>query len=52
MKRMPYTSEQFRTLTADHGIDASMSRSGNVWDNAGMENFFSSMEAERIDRTI
>src|SRR5947209_8611234 len=28
-----YTSEQFRTLMADHGIDCSMSRSGNVWDN-------------------
>jgi putative transposase len=27
-----YTSEQFRTLMADHGIDCSMSRSGNVWD--------------------
>ena len=25
-----YTSEQFRTLMADHGIDCSMSRSGNV----------------------
>jgi putative transposase len=27
-----YTTEQFRTLMADHGIDCSMSRSGNVWD--------------------
>ena len=25
-----------------HGIDCSMSRSGNVWDNAAMESFFSS----------
>jgi putative transposase len=31
-----YTSEQFR-LMADHGVICSMSRSGNVWDNAAME---------------
>ena len=27
---------------ADHGVVCSMSRSGNVWDNAAMESFFSS----------
>ena len=47
-----YTSEQFRTLMADHGIDCSMSRSGNVWDNAAMESFFSSMKTERIGRKV
>ena len=26
---------------ADHGVVCSMSRSGNVWDNAAMESFFS-----------
>lgn len=36
-----YTSEQFQRLMADHGITCSMSRSGNVWDNAAMESFFS-----------
>jgi putative transposase len=36
-----YTSEQFRRLMADHGITSSMSRSGNDWDNAAMESFFS-----------
>ncbi|MET4315494.1 transposase InsO family protein [Bradyrhizobium sp. RT4b] len=36
-----YTSEQFQRLRADHGIVCSMSRSGNVWDNAAMESFFS-----------
>ncbi len=30
-----------RRLMADHGITCSMSRSGNVWDNAAMESFFS-----------
>jgi transposase InsO family protein len=32
-----YTSEQFQRLMADHGAICSMSRSGNVWDNAAME---------------
>jgi putative transposase len=28
-----------------------MSRSGNVWDNAVMESFFSSLKTERVSRT-
>ena len=47
-----YTSEQFQKLMADNGIDCSMSRSGNVWDNAAMESFFSSLKTERIGRTV
>src|SRR5438034_7429737 len=35
---------------ADNGIDCSMSRSGNVWDNAAMESFFSSLKTERTAR--
>src|ERR1700720_816410 len=35
---------------ADHGVVCSMSRSGNVWDNAAMESFFSSLKTERIGR--
>jgi putative transposase len=35
-----YTSEQFQRLMTDHGVVCSMSRSGNVWDNAAMESFF------------
>ena len=27
-----------------------MSRSGNVWDNAAMESFFSSLKIERVKR--
>jgi len=45
-----YTSEQFQKLMADHGVICSMSRSGNVWDNAAMESFFSSLKTERIGR--
>ncbi len=35
---------------ADNGVTCSMSRSGNVWDNAAMKSFFSSMKTERIGR--
>ncbi len=45
-----YTSEQFSTLMADNGVTCSMSRSGNVWDNAAMESFFSSLKTERTAR--
>ena len=42
-----YTSEPFQRLMADHGIPCSRSRSGNVWDNAAMESFFSSLKTDR-----
>jgi putative transposase len=45
-----YSSEQFQQLMADHGVVCSMSRSGNVWDNAAMESFFSSLKTERTAR--
>ena len=47
-----YTSEQFQRLMVDSGIVCSMSRSGNVWDNAAMESFFSSLKTERTARKI
>ena len=45
-----YTSEQFQRLVADHGVTCSMTRSGNCWDNAAMESFFSSLKTERTAR--
>ena len=42
-----YTSELFQRLLADHAVTCSMSRAGNVWDNAVMESFFSSLKTER-----
>ncbi len=45
-----YTSEQFQRLLVDNGVTCSMSRSGNVWDNAAMESFFSSLKTERTAR--
>jgi putative transposase len=47
-----YTSDQFQRLMADHGVTCSMSRSGNVWDNAAMESFFSSLKTERTARKV
>jgi putative transposase len=47
-----YSSEQFQRLMVDNGVDCSMSRSGNVWDNAAMESFFSSLKTERIGRKV
>jgi putative transposase len=47
-----YTSEQLQRLMADHGVVCSMSRSGNVWDNAAMESFFSSLKTERTARRM
>nr|WP_145736992.1 IS3 family transposase [Nitrospirillum amazonense] len=47
-----YTSQQFQRLLTDNGITCSMSRAGNVWDNAAMESFFSSLKAERVARAV
>ncbi len=47
-----YSSETFQKLIADNGGTCSMSRSGNVWDNAVMESFFSSLKTERIARKV
>lgn len=43
-----YTSEQFQRLMADNGVTCSMSRSGNVWDNAAMELLL--IDEDRTDR--
>jgi putative transposase len=47
-----YSSEQFQRLMAENGVVCSMSRSGNVWDNAAMESFFSSLKTERTARKL
>ena len=36
----------------NNSIGCSMSRSGNVWDNAAMESFFSSLKTERTANKI
>jgi putative transposase len=45
-----YTSEEFQRLLDGLGVTCSMSRSGNCWDNAVMESFFSTMKTERCHR--
>jgi len=43
-----YANELYQQLLADNGIQCSMSRTGNVWDNSAMESFFSSLKIERV----
>ena len=42
-----YTRAPFQRLLADHGVTGSMSRAGNVWDNAVLESFCSSLKTAR-----
>ena len=51
-KSTQYTSEQFRQLMANNGVTCMMIRSGNVWDNAPMESFFSTLKTERLLKSI
>ena len=41
-----YTSEDYRDVLAKCGIECSMSRRGNCYDNAAMESWFSTFKAE------
>ncbi len=43
-----YTSHGYAQLTQHYAITASMSRLGNCWDNAPMENFFSHLKEEAL----
>ena len=45
-----YASGDYQKLLAEHGIDCSMSRKGDCWDNAVAESFFSTLKAERVHR--
>jgi len=44
-----YASDDFQRLLAAHGMQASMSKKGDCWDNAVAESFFSTLELELID---
>ena len=41
-----YASADYRALLQAHGLQASMSRVGNPYDNAVMESFFSTLKIE------
>ena len=43
-----YRSNRYQAHLYDHGIQCSMSRKGNCWDNAVMESFFSRLKVELI----
>jgi len=43
-----YASERFRAFLAQHGIEQSMSRRGNCWDNAVVERFFRTLKHEWV----
>ncbi len=43
-----YTSHSYAALTQAYAITPSMSRPGNGWDNAPMENFFGHLKEEAL----
>ncbi len=45
-----YTSDSVRDELAKHGIQCSMSSSGNCYDNAVVESFFGLLKRERVNR--
>jgi putative transposase len=45
----PYASGDYRDALDAHGIIASMSRTGDCWDNAVAESFFGTLKAELIE---
>lgn len=45
-----YASTPYRRLLAAHGLEASMSRAGNCYDNAAMESFWSTLKNELTHR--
>lgn len=45
-----YTAESYQAILTREGIQVSMSRTGNCYDNAAMESFFHSFKSECIDR--
>jgi len=47
-----YASQDYRRLLQEHGLEASMSRAGNCYDNAAMESFWSSLKAEGLSSKL
>jgi len=43
-----YTSFEYRSALARHGVAVSMSRTGNCWDNAVAESFFATFKNELV----
>jgi putative transposase len=47
-----YTSHDWQSFLKTHGLEASMSRRGNCYDNAVAESFFHLLKRERIKRRV
>jgi len=47
-----YTAKDYRKALADRGVQCSMSRKGNCWDNAVAESFFATLKKELVHRYI
>jgi transposase InsO family protein len=45
----PYASDDYRRALSSHAMVASMSRTGDCWDNAVAESFFATLRAELVD---
>jgi putative transposase len=45
-----YASNEYTDLLKKHGIDISMSRKGNPWDNAACESFMKTLKYEEVFR--
>ena len=43
-----YASQPFQQMLREHGVQCSMSRKGNCWDNACSETLFGSLKVERL----
>ncbi|WP_392675221.1 transposase [Streptomyces sp. LN785] len=43
-----YTSQQFASLAAEFGVQLSVGRTGQCWDNALAESFFSTIKRELL----
>lgn len=46
-----YASIEYRDLLERYGMEQSMSRKGNCWDNAPMESFFGTLKRELVHHT-
>jgi len=43
-----YAAANYRAIVAENGIECSMSRKGNCWDNAVAESFFHTLRTELV----
>lgn len=44
-----YASDEYQALLKANGLESSMSRTGDCWDNAVMESFWGTLKAELVD---